>query len=52
MRMDRYTKALLWVTALTVLSYAVWVYVDCAMDSRCHLKICGRTACGFVRDAR
>jgi len=49
--MDRLTKATLWVAFLTLASYFVWVYLDCAMDDACQM-VCrggGRSGCHVQR---
>jgi hypothetical protein len=50
-RMDRMTKATLWVAFLVLFSYFTWFYVDCAMDESCHI-VCttgGRGGCHTER---
>ena len=45
--MDRSTRMTLWVAAIILVSYVVWFYADCAMDSACHI-VCvngGRAGC-------
>jgi hypothetical protein len=45
--MDRSTKATLWIASITLLSYFVWFFLDCALDDTCHL-VCragGRGGC-------
>ena len=46
-RMDRTTKATLWVAFIILGSYFVWFFLDCAMDDACHLvcKNGGRGGC-------
>jgi hypothetical protein len=50
--MDRLTKLTLWLTALVLLSYAVWAYHDCMSDERCHVVFCGgkQAPCGISRN--
>jgi hypothetical protein len=46
-RMDRTTKATLWIAFVVLFSYFAWFYLDCAMDESCHL-VCnsgGRAGC-------
>jgi hypothetical protein len=46
-RMDRSTKATLWIAFTILISYFVWFYVDCAMDDSCRI-VCvsgGRRGC-------
>jgi hypothetical protein len=40
-RMDRTTKATLWVAFTILISYVVWFYLDCAMDDACRI-VCRR----------
>lgn len=52
-RMDRMTKATLWIAALVLGSYFAWFFLSCAMDDTCHL-VCRyggsfRSACHLQR---
>ena len=51
--MDRSTKATLWIAFIVIASYFVWFFLDCALDSTCHL-VCragGRGSCHMERAA-
>lgn len=51
--MDRSTKATLWIAFIVIASYFVWFFLDCALDSTCHL-VCvagGRGTCHTERSA-
>ena len=48
--MDGWTKFLIGATAVAVICYATQVYGGCAFDPHCHLRFCGRHACGVVYD--
>lgn len=49
--MDRATKAMLLLTALSIASYLAWLIYDCTPERGCHWKFCGPRGapCGIVR---
>ena len=49
--MDRSTRATLWIAFIVIASYFAWFFLDCALDSACHI-VCvtgGRNGCHMER---